>query len=100
MHGGSLQGARPGAAVPGACQLLPHRHLRHLFAALELGEDKLYGHIKPRKTRFLVFCRSLRSLHLASDRIAIICHNFSPHLSTRGISLWRTPVRRGNHPGA
>jgi hypothetical protein len=25
--------------------------IRHLFAAYELGEDKLYGHIKPRKTR-------------------------------------------------
>jgi hypothetical protein len=25
--------------------------VRHLFAAYELGEDKLYGHIKPRKTR-------------------------------------------------
>jgi len=24
--------------------------VRHLFAALELGEGKLYGHIKPRKT--------------------------------------------------
>jgi hypothetical protein len=23
----------------------------HLFTAYELGEDKLYGHIKPRKTR-------------------------------------------------
>jgi len=23
----------------------------HLFAAYELGEDKLFGHIKPRKTR-------------------------------------------------
>ena len=36
-----------------------------MFAALELGEDKLYGHIKPRKTRvrFLEFCRYLRSLH-------------------------------------
>jgi transposase len=33
--------------------------VRHLFAAYELGEDKLYGHIKPRKTRtrFLEFCR-------------------------------------------
>jgi hypothetical protein len=33
--------------------------IRHLFAAYELGEDKLYGHIKPRKTRarFLEFCR-------------------------------------------
>ena len=36
--------------------------VRHLFAAYELGEDRLYGHIKPRKTRtrFLEFCRYLR----------------------------------------
>ena len=59
--------------------------IRHLFAALELGEDKLQGHIKPRKTRarFLQFCRYLRSLYPSSVRIAIICDNFSPHLSTR-----------------
>ena len=58
--------------------------IRHLFAAYELGEDKLYGHIKPRKTRarFLEFCRYLRSLYPPSTRIAIICDNFSPHLST------------------
>ena len=39
--------------------------VRHLFAAYDLGEDKLYGHIKPRKTRtrFLEFCRYLRSLY-------------------------------------
>ena len=38
--------------------------VRHLLAAYELGEDKLFGHIKPRKTRarFLEFCRYLRSL--------------------------------------
>jgi transposase len=59
--------------------------VRHLFAAYELGEDKLYGHIKPRKTRarFLEFCRYLRSLYPASARIAIICDNFSPHLTTQ-----------------
>jgi transposase len=59
--------------------------VRHLFAAYELGEDKLFGHIKPRKTRarFLEFCRYLRSLYPASVRIAIVCDNFSPHLSTR-----------------
>ena len=58
--------------------------VRHLLAAYELGEDKLFGHIKPRKTRarFLEFCRYLRSLYPASVRIAIICDNFSPHLST------------------
>jgi transposase len=59
--------------------------VRHLFAAYELGEDKLYGHIKPRKnrTRFLEFCRYLRTLYPPSVRIAIICDNFSPHLTTR-----------------
>ena len=59
--------------------------VRHLLAAYELGEDKLYGHIKPRKTRtrFLEFCRYLRSLHPHQVRIAIICDNFSPHLTTR-----------------
>jgi transposase len=58
--------------------------VRHLFAAYELGEDKLFGHVKPRKTRarFLEFCRYLRSLHPPATRIAIICDNFSPHLTT------------------
>ena len=58
--------------------------VRHLFAAYELGEDKLFGHVKPRKNRarFLEFCRYLRSLYPAATRIAIICDNFSPHLST------------------
>jgi transposase len=67
--------------------------VRHLFAAYELGEDKLYGHIKPRKTRarFLEFCRYLRSLYPPEIRIAIICDNFSPHLSTRKdrrVGIW------------
>ncbi len=58
--------------------------VRHLFAAYDLGEDKLYGHIKPRKTRarFLEFCRYLRTLYPPEIRIAIICDNFSPHLTT------------------
>jgi len=58
--------------------------VRHLFAAYELGEDKLFGHIKPRKTRgrFLEFCRYLRSLYPPATRIAIVCDNFSPHLTT------------------
>ena len=67
--------------------------VRHLFAAYELGEDKLYGHIKPRKTRarFLEFCRYLRSLYPLTTRVAIICDNFSPHLSTRKdrrVGIW------------
>jgi transposase len=58
--------------------------VRHLLAAYELGEDKLFGHVKPRKNRarFLEFCRYLRSLYPATTRIAIICDNFSPHLTT------------------
>jgi transposase len=58
--------------------------IRHLFAAYELGQDKLFGHIKPRKTRarFLEFCRYLRSLHPPDVRLAIICDNYSPHLTT------------------
>ena len=59
--------------------------VRHLFAALELGTDKMYGHIKKHKRRgeFLEFCRYLRSLHPPQVRIAIVCDNFSPHLTTR-----------------
>jgi transposase len=58
--------------------------VRHLLAAYELGEDKLFGHVKPRKTRgrFLEFCRYLRTLYPSSVRIAVICDNYSPHLTT------------------
>jgi transposase len=72
--------------------------VRHLFAAYELGEDKLYGHIKPRKTRarFVEFCRYLRSLYPLSTRIAIVCDNFSPHLSTAKDARVRTWATANN----
>jgi len=59
--------------------------VRHLLAAYDLNRDRLYGHVKPVKGRaqFLAFCRYLRSLYPAETRIAIICDNFSPHLSTK-----------------
>ncbi len=62
----------------------PHG-VRHLFAALDLARDRLYGHVTRRKgrTQFLAFCRYLRSLYPADVRIGIVCDNFSPHLSTR-----------------
>jgi transposase len=62
----------------------PHG-VRHLLAAYDLGRDKLYGHIKKRKSRteFLAFCRYLRSLYPPDVRIAIVLDNFSPHLSTK-----------------
>jgi len=71
---------------------------RHLFAACELGEDKLYGHIKPRKTRarFLEFCRYLRSLYPPATRIAIICDNFSPRQTTKRDSRVGTWARANN----
>jgi transposase len=59
--------------------------VRHLFAALDLARNKLYGHVtrRKRRTQFLAFCRYLRSLYPDQVRIAIVCDNFSPHLSTR-----------------
>ena len=62
----------------------PHG-VRHLFAGLDLSRDRLYGHVTRRKgrTQFLTFCRYLRSLYPPTVRIAIVCDNFSPHLSTR-----------------
>jgi transposase len=61
-----------------------HGGVRHLFAALDLGTDRLYGHIKPvkKRTQFLEFCRYLRTLYPPPIPIAIVCDNFSPHLST------------------
>jgi transposase len=56
----SGKNAQPGRAPRRQLRATYHRTggVRHLFAAYELGEDKLYGHIKPRKNRarFLEFC--------------------------------------------
>ncbi|MFC9330827.1 IS630 family transposase [Kitasatospora sp. NPDC057015] len=62
----------------------PHG-VRHLFAANDLAKDQLYGHIKRTKNRskFPEFCRYLRSLHPLDVRIAIVCDNYSPHLTTK-----------------
>jgi transposase len=59
--------------------------VRHLMAAYDLNQDKIYGHIKTKKDRttFLEFCRYLRTLYPPEIRIAIVMDNFSPHLSTR-----------------
>jgi transposase len=83
----SGKGREPGREPRPRMRATYHRTegVRHLFAAYELGEDKLFGHVKPRKTRtrFLEFCRYLRSLYPPATRIAIVCDNYSPHLSTR-----------------
>jgi transposase len=59
--------------------------VRHLMAAYNLNTDKMYGHVKTTKdrTRFLEFCRYLRTLYPSNVRIAIVLDNFSPHLSTK-----------------
>ena len=59
--------------------------VRHLMAAYDLNQDKIYGHIKMKKDRttFLEFCRYLRTLYPPEVRIAIVMDNFSPHLSTK-----------------
>ena len=60
-----------------------HDGVRHLLAGYDLTTDKLYGHINKKRTRFLQFCRYLRSPYPQEVRIAIVLDNFSPHLSTK-----------------
>jgi transposase len=50
-----------------------------------MNRDRLYGHTKTTKnrTKFLEFCRYLRSLYPPEVRIAIVMDNYSPHLSTK-----------------
>jgi len=67
--------------------------VRHLFGALDMNRDSLYGHVKTTKNRakFLEFCRYLRSLYPPEVRIAIVMDNYSPHLSTKkdtGVGPW------------
>ena len=59
--------------------------VRHMFGALDLNRDKLYGHVKLNKNRttFLAFCRYLRSLYPPEVRLGIVLDNYSPHLSTK-----------------
>lgn len=56
--------------------------VRHMLGAYDVTRDRLYGHVKKRKTRveFLAFCRYVRSLHPAETRLHFILDNFSPHL--------------------
>jgi transposase len=67
--------------------------VRHMFGALDMNRDKLYGHVKlnKKRTTFLTFCRYLRSLYPPQVRIAIVLDNYSPHLSTnkdRRVGEW------------
>jgi transposase len=61
----------------------PHG-VRHLIGALDVGRDRLYGHVKTKKRRleFLAFCRYLRSLYPPAVRLHFILDNFSAHKGT------------------
>jgi transposase len=65
----------------------PHG-IRHLIGALDVGRDRLYGHVKPRKRRveFLAFCRYIRSLYPAEVRLHLVLDNFSAHQG--GVREW------------
>jgi hypothetical protein len=65
---------------------------------VDLGTDKMYGHVKVNKNRttFLAFCRYRRSLYPPEVRIAIVMDNFSPHLSTnkdQRVGEWAAAIR-------
>lgn len=61
----------------------PHG-VRHLISALDVGRDRLYGHVKARKrrTEFLAFCRYIRSLYPPKVRLHFILDNFAVHKGT------------------
>ena len=53
--------------------------VRHLISFLDLGSDKLYGHIKKRKRwrELLHILKYMRSLY--HEKLYVILDNFSPH---------------------
>lgn len=55
--------------------------VRHLLAAYDLKDDKLYAHNKARKTHkeFLQFLKILRRRYSRKERLYIVLDNFSPH---------------------
>ncbi|WUP34513.1 hypothetical protein OHU10_24075 [Streptomyces europaeiscabiei] len=74
------QGPRPGTEAPPAGDLHPPAGGPAPVRRLRPGQGQaLRGHIKPRKkrTRFLEFCRYLRSLYPPEIRIAIVLDNLS-----------------------
>jgi hypothetical protein len=80
--------------------------IRHLIAAYDVGADRLYGHIKQRKTRveFLPFCRYLRSLSRARSGCTS-CWTTSARTTARRSAdgppstTSNSPTRRSTRPG-
>lgn len=65
--------------------------VRYLHAAYDLSEDKMYGHMKSRKTHleFLSFLKYLRSLHPILVLLYVILDNASAHTVTRVLEYAR-----------
>ena len=83
-------------ALQGEPDLVPatyHRTegVRHLHAAYDLSEDKMYGHMKSRKTHleFLGFLKYLRSLYPILVLLYVILDNASAHTVTRVLEYAR-----------
>jgi hypothetical protein len=76
--------AQADTVCPDGQSVLRRRGVRDLLAVYDLARDRLYGHVKATKNRttFLGSCRYLRSLYPPTVRIAIICDDFSTHLTT------------------
>jgi transposase len=66
------------------------RHgVRHLFAALDLKKDKLYGHVSQTKKHqdLLRFLKVLRRRFHRSERLYLVLDNFSPHKHQK-VTTW------------
>ncbi|ATY84093.1 IS630 family transposase [Kyrpidia spormannii] len=63
--------------------------VRHLFAALDLKADKLYGHVSSSKKHqdILRFLKVLRRRYHRSERLYVVLDNFSPH-KHRTVTEW------------
>ena len=83
-HTHAPQRTRTRPAAPPARDLHPYRRSPAPVRPCELAEDKLYGHIKPRKTRtrFLEFGRYLRSCTRPAPASRSSATTSAPHLST------------------
>jgi transposase len=89
------QGGGPGAAAADARHLYPHRGGPAPVRRPGTGRGQaVRAHQAAQDPgRFLEFCRYLRTLYPSSTRIAIICDNFSPHLTTKRdgrVGAWAT----------
>jgi hypothetical protein len=61
--------------------------IRHLIAFLDLGSDKLYGHIKKRK-RWMELLHVLKYMRtLYKGKLYVILDNFSPHIKEE-VTSW------------